>query len=197
MAIILQLLKNMMTNIIKLMVWKILKLFVLLILMMIGACAGSTGGGFKCGRLLLLIKSVRRGIRKTLNPNKVEVVRNNGNAVSEKVVDGVNVYLAAYFLIIYVSFLLISIDGSTITTNLSAVIACFNNIGPGLDLVGPASNYGMFSDWSKIVLIVDMLAGRLEIFPIMILFSKDVWNIKRLIKRPSGAVEKSNKRSGR
>lgn len=152
---------------------------ILLTLMMIGACAGSTGGGFKCGRLLILIKSVRRGIRKTLNPNKIEVVRNNGHVVSEKVVEGTNVYVAAYFLIIFISFLLVAIDGLTITTNISAVISCFNNIGPGLELVGPACNYGMFGDFSKIVLIIDMLAGRLEIFPILILFSKDVWSHKR------------------
>ena len=142
-------------------------------------CAGSTGGGFKCGRLLLLLKSIRRGIRKTLNPNKVEVIRNNGNAVNEKVISGINIYVATYFIIIFGSFLLIAVDGFSIITNFTAVLSCFNNIGPGLDQVGPTCNFGLFSDFSKIILIIDMLAGRLEIYPILILFSRDVWSFKR------------------
>ncbi len=152
---------------------------IIVVLMMIGACAGSTGGGFKCGRLLLLLKSIRRGIRKTLNPNKVEVIRNNGNAVNEKVISGINIYVATYFIIIFGSFLLIAVDGFSVVTNFTAVLSCFNNIGPGLDQVGPTCNFGMFSDFSKIILIIDMLAGRLEIYPILILFSRDVWSFKR------------------
>ena len=99
----------------------------------------------------------------------------NGRTVDEKVLQNTNAYLAAYALIVVVSFLLISIDGFSITTNLSAVLACFNNIGPGLELVGPTCNFGGFSVFSKLVLILDMLAGRLEIFPILILFSKTTW----------------------
>ena len=152
---------------------------IIVVLMMIGACAGSTGGGFKCGRLLLLLKSIRRGIRKTLNPNKLEVIRNNGNAVNEKVISGINIYVATYFIIIFGSFLLIAVDGFSIITNFTAVLSCFNNIGPGLDQVGPTCNFGLFSDFSKIILIIDMLAGRLEIYPILILFSRDVWSFKR------------------
>lgn len=152
---------------------------IIVVLMMIGACAGSTGGGFKCGRLLLLLKSIRRGIRKTLNPNKVEVIRNNGNAVNEKVISGINIYVATYFIIIFGSFLLIAVDGFSIITNFTAVLSCFNNIGPGLDQVGPTCNFGLFSDFSKIILIIDMLAGRLEMYPILILFSRDVWSFKR------------------
>lgn len=152
---------------------------IIVVLMMIGACAGSTGGGFKCGRLLLLLKSIRRGIRKTLNPNKVEVIRNNGNAVNEKVISGINIYVATYFIIIFGSFLLIAVDGFSIITNFTAVLSCFDNIGPGLDQVGPTCNFGLFSDFSKIILIIDMLAGRLEIYPILILFSRDVWSFKR------------------
>lgn len=152
---------------------------IIVVLMMIGACAGSTGGGFKCGRLLLLLKSIRRGIRKSLNPNKVEVIRNNGNAVNEKVISGINIYVATYFIIIFGSFLLIAVDGLSVITNFTAVLSCFNNIGPGLDQVGPACNFSIFSDFSKIILIIDMLAGRLEIYPILILFSKDVWSFKR------------------
>lgn len=152
---------------------------IIVVLMMTGACAGSTGGGFKCGRLLLLLKSIRRGIRKTLNPNKVEVIRNNGNAVNEKVISGISIYVATYFIIIFGSFLLIAVDGFSIITNFTAVLSCFNNIGPGLDQVGPTCNFGLFSDFSKIILIIDMLAGRLEIYPILILFSRDVWSFKR------------------
>ncbi|MCD7751633.1 MAG: TrkH family potassium uptake protein [Lachnospiraceae bacterium] len=147
----------------------------LLILMIIGACAGSTGGGFKVGRMLLVIKSARRSIQQVVSPRKVEVVRSNGYKVSEKVVASTNAYLAAYMMIIIGSFLLVSLDGFSITTNLSAVVACFNNIGPGFEMVGATGNYSAFSVFSKLVLILDMLAGRLEIFPILILFSGNTW----------------------
>lgn len=152
---------------------------ILLILMMIGACAGSTGGGLKCGRLLILIRSVRRNIRQTLNPRKVEVIRTSGNVVNERIVSGVNGYFAAYILIVFVSFLLVSLDGESIVTNLSGVVACFNNIGPGFELVGPTSSYVLFGGFSKFILIIDMLAGRLEIFPILILLSRNTWTSKR------------------
>lgn len=148
---------------------------ILLFLMVIGACAGSTGGGLKCGRFLLLLKSLRRNIRQVLNPQKVSVVRNNGQMVSERVLDNTNAYLAAYVFIILFSFVVISLDGLSVTTNVSAVLACFNNIGPGLDAVGPTCNYSVYGIGSKIVLIMDMLAGRLEIFPMLILFSRHTW----------------------
>ena len=147
----------------------------LLMLMVIGASAGSTGGGLKCARVLLLFKSLRRNIRKVLNSRKVMVVRNNGKVVDEKILDNTNAYLAAYVIIIIVSFLLISLDGFSTGTNLSAVLACFNNIGPGLEAVGPTCNFSAYSDFSKFILILDMLAGRLEIFPILVLFSRGVW----------------------
>ncbi len=152
---------------------------IILLLMMVGACAGSTGGGLKCGRLLILIKSAKRSIRQTMNPNKVEVIRNNGTAVDEKMVAGIKSYFIVYIFIMFISFLLVSIDGQSILTSFSGVVSCFNNIGPGLDAIGPADNYSIFSIFSKIVLIIDMLAGRLEIFPIMILFSGATWSIKR------------------
>ena len=148
---------------------------ILLCLMLVGACAGSTGGGFKCGRALLVLKGLRRSVRQIVHPGKVEVVRMNDRPIEEKVLENTNAYLAAYTLIIVASFLLISIDGFSITTNLSAVLACFNNIGPGLEVVGPTCNYSGFSIFSKLVLIMDMLAGRLEIFPILILFSRTTW----------------------
>ncbi len=148
---------------------------ILMLLMVIGACAGSTGGGIKCARVLLLWKSLRRNIRQALNPRKVMVVRSSGKTIDEKILSNTNAYLAAYVFLMIVSCLLISLDGYSVGTNLSAVLACFNNIGPGIEVVGPACNYGSFSDLSKYVLIVDMLAGRLEIFPILVLFSRSAW----------------------
>ena len=155
--------------------WPAFSKGILLMLMLVGACAGSTGGGMKVARLLLIFKSLRRNIRKILNPSKVMVVRNNGKAVDEKVLDNTNAYLAAYVIIMVVCYLLISLDGFSIGTNLSAVIACFNNIGPGMEAVGPMCNYGIYSNLSKIVLSVAMLAGRLEIFPILVLLSRSAW----------------------
>ena len=143
--------------------------------MLLGACAGSTGGGFKCGRALLVLKGLRRSVRQIVHPGKVEVVRVNGRAVDEKVLQNTNAYLAAYALIIVGSFFLVSLDEFSITTNLTAVLTCFNNVGPGFEQVGPTCNFGGFSVFSKLVLILDMLAGRLEIFPILILFSKTTW----------------------
>ena len=148
---------------------------ILLMLMVVGACAGSTGGGLKCARVMLLFKSLRRNIRKSLNAKKVMVVRNNGNVVSEQVLENTNAYLAAYVVIVIISFLLISLDGFSTGTNISAVIACFNNIGPGLEAVGPTCNFSAYSDFSKLVLSMCMLAGRLEIFPILALFSRSTW----------------------
>ncbi len=148
---------------------------ILLMLMVVGACAGSTGGGLKCARVLLLFKSLRRNIRQVLNSKKVQVVRNNDRVVDEKVLSNTDAYLAAYVIIVIVSFLLISLDGFSTATNLSAVLACFNNVGPGLEAVGPTCNFSAFSIFSKIVLILDMLAGRLEIFPILVLFSRGTW----------------------
>lgn len=148
---------------------------IIVILMITGACAGSTGGGFKCGRTLLLYKNMIRNIRNMINPNRVEVVRLNGSVIGEKPLNNINTYLASYVLIIMGSFLVVAIDGFSITTNLTAVLACFNNIGPGLEAVGPTCNFGAFSIFSKIILILDMLAGRLEIFPVLVLFSKSTW----------------------
>jgi len=151
---------------------------ILLVLMVVGACAGSTGGGLKCARVLLLFKILRRNIHQVLNPKKVMVIRNNGKTVDEKVLDNTNAYLAAYVIIMIISVLAISLDGFSLETNLSAVMACFNNIGPGMAAVGPTCNYGAYSLLSKLILSVDMLAGRLEIFPILALLSKYSWTRK-------------------
>ena len=156
--------------------WPSFSRAILLGLMIVVACSGSTGGGFKCGRALLLIKSLRRNVRQILHPRKVQVVRVNGQMVAERVLDNTNAYLAAYAFIVVFSFIVISIDGFSPITNFSAVLACFNNIGPGLESVGPTCNFGDYGLVSKALLIVDMLAGRLEIFPILILFSRSTWS---------------------
>ena len=153
-------------------------------LMMIGACAGSTGGGFKIGRLLLVFKSLRRSVQQIVHPQKVQIVRVNGQPVNEKILQNTNAYLAAYVIIIFSSFIVISLDGFSTMTNFSAVLACFNNIGPGLEMVGPTANFAHFSDFSKLVMIFDMLAGRLELFPLLMLFHPELWKdtIKRKLK---------------
>ena len=155
--------------------WPSFSKAILLGLMIIGACAGSTGGGIKVARILLLTKSLRRNIGKVLRPNRVQVVRTSGNVVDEQVLDNTNAYLAAYAVILVLSFVIISLDNFSVTTNISAVLACFNNIGPGLEAVGPTCNFGGYSALSKIVLSLDMLLGRLEIFPILVLLSGKTW----------------------
>ena len=155
--------------------WPTFSKSILMVLMLIGACAGSTGGGLKVARLMLLAKGLRRNISQTLNPRKVMVVRNNGNIISEKVLENTNAYLAAYVIIIFVSYVLISLDNFSIATNFTAVLACFNNMGPGFEAVGPTCNFSAYSAFSKLVLCFDMLAGRLEIFPMLVLLSKNTW----------------------
>ena len=155
--------------------WPSFSKAVLLMLMIVGACAGSTGGGIKCIRVLLIFKSLRRNIRQVIRPRKVQVVRNNDQVVDEKILDNTNAYLAVYVIILVLSILVVSLDNFSMTTNITAVLACFNNIGPGLEAVGPTCNFGSFSVLSKLVLIFNMLAGRLEIFPILALFSRSTW----------------------
>ena len=155
--------------------WPAFSKTLILCLMISGACAGSTGGGIKVARLLLIFKSLGRNIRLAISPRKVELVRNNGTVVDEKILDNTNAYLAAYVIIIFVVFLIISLDGFSIGTNFSAVLCTFNNIGPGFEAVGPTCNFSAFSDFSKLILSLAMLAGRLEIFPILVLFSHNTW----------------------
>ena len=155
--------------------WPSFSKTILLCLMVIGASAGSTGGGIKVSRVVLLFKSLRRSFLQMLHPNRIQVVRNNDQAVDEKVVESTNAYLIAYVFIMFISFLLLSLDGFSTGTNFSAVLCCFNNIGPGLEAVGPTCNFSAFSVLSKLVLILDMLLGRLEIFPILCLLSRHTW----------------------
>jgi len=158
--------------------WPTFSKGVLLILMLLGACAGSTGGGMKMSRLLIYAKTLVRNIRHALHPNRVSVVRINKAPVSETVINLSNAYLVAYVALHLISFLLISWDGFSVEANISAVVSLSNNIGPGFGEVGPTLNYAGYSFFSKIIFCIDMLAGRLEIFPILVLFSKHTWNRK-------------------
>ncbi len=149
---------------------------ILIGLMFVGASAGSTGGGIKCARILLLMKELRRNIQQALHPRAVRLVRVNNRGMDEQVIQNVNAYMAAYLVLVGASFILISLDGYSFETNFSAVAACFNNIGPGFDAVGPMANFAGYSIFSKLILTADMLLGRLEIFPILTLFSRYTWN---------------------
>ena len=159
--------------------WPAFSKAILFLLMNIGATAGSTGGGLKVSRVLLLAKNIWRTIGKTLHPRKIYTVRLDGRIVDESVCNGVDAYLAVYCALLLISFAVVSFDGYSFGTNFSAVTACLNNIGPGFELVGPTGNYSHFSSLSKIVLSLDMMLGRLEIFPLLALVSPGLWSRKR------------------
>lgn len=154
-------------------VWSPFAKGILLVLMLIGACAGSTAGGFKIYRASILIKKIGYSLKKLIHPNRVEVITFDGKQLDDETVNGVTSYFALYAILIIVFFLLVSIDGFSLETNLSAVIACFNNIGPGFSSV--ASNYTCYSNFSKIILSIAMLFGRLEIYPILLALSPLTW----------------------
>lgn len=155
--------------------WPVFSKTVLLILMMLGACAGSTAGGLKVSRVLILAKNFAREVKHLLKPRSINVIRVDGEVMPEENVKGAGNYLALYLFLTIASCLLISFDDFSVETNLSAVMACLNNIGPGMDAVGPMSNFSAFSSFSKIILSLDMLFGRLEIMPMLILFSPHAW----------------------
>lgn len=155
--------------------WPALSKTLLVLLMFVGACAGSTGGGMKVARVLLLWKAGRRSVKRMLRPRSVSQVHMDGQVVNEEVLQNTHSYLAVYSAITAISILIVAIDEFSLETNATAVIACLNNIGPGLDLVGPMGNYSAFSPLSKLVLTFDMLAGRLELFPMLMLFVPMAW----------------------
>ena len=141
-------------------------------LSLVGACAGSTGGGFKVSRAIILVKSFFQEIRQIINPKEVITVRLDGKAVGGRTLESTRIYAATYMVLICIFTLILSLDGLDFTTNVTAVITCFNNIGPGLNLVGPMSNFSVYSDWAKVLLSFVMLTGRLEIFPMFLLFAR-------------------------
>lgn len=151
---------------------------VLLLLMFVGACAGSTAGGMKVSRVIILFKSARRELKKMLHPRSVSAVRFEGKSLESSTLSGIGVYLSFYIAIILCVLLLISFEPFDFETKFSSVIACFNNVGPGLGAVGPAGSYAGYTAFSKVILSVSMLLGRLEIYPIIFLLSPSVWKKK-------------------
>lgn len=158
--------------------WPVIAKIILVLLTVTGACAGSTCGGFKLSRIIILVKSSIRDIKKAINPRSIETVKIDKKTIAEPVVKSVSVLFAMYALIVAVSVLLVALDGRDVVTTVTAVLTCINNVGPGLGAVGPYGNYADFSVLSKLVLSFDMLAGRLELIPILMLFSPYVWSKK-------------------
>lgn len=149
--------------------WPMFSKTILVGLMFCGAMAGSTGGGIKVSRIIILVKDALRNISTTVSPRKVEIVKFEGKRIDEKTISSVKSFLAIYVLVFIISILIVSFDGFSYTVNFTAVAATINNIGPGLELIGPMGNFASFSVLSKIVLIFDMLAGRLELIPMIVL----------------------------
>ena len=165
--------------------WPVFSQAILVILMFIGACAGSTGGGIKVARVVILCKTSLADMRKMLHPNAVTTVRFEGKPLSERNIRGVHLFLTVYILIFTVSVLLLSLERFDLITTFTAVASCMNNIGPGLEMVGPMGNFSAFSPAAKLLLAFDMLVGRLEIFPMLLLFAPSIW------KRRIGPVKSS------
>lgn len=150
----------------------------LLAIMVVGACAGSTGGGMKVSRVLILLKSIKRDLKQIIHPKSVNIVKVNGKKVGEDTVQDAFIYLIAYVGIMIVSILIVSLNNFDFATTFSGVLTTMNNVGPGIAAVGPVENFAAFSPLSKIVFCLDMLIGRLEIFPFLVLFSPDLWRRK-------------------
>ena len=161
--------------------WSSLAKTVLVLLMFVGACAGSTGGGIKVSRIVAFFKSAFREIGSYIHPRSVNRIKLEGRPVDNEVMRSINVYLTTYMLIFSLSILLVSIEGKDVVTTFTSVAATINNIGPGLNVVGPTGNFSSFGIFSKWVLIFDMLAGRLELFPMLILFHPTIW--KQALRR--------------
>lgn len=158
--------------------WPSFSKTILVMLMIIGACAGSTGGGVKVSRVVLVMKSIKQELRQIIHPHGVQCVRMDKKTVDRKVLSSLYVYLTSYFFVFGLSVLAISLENFSFTTNFTSVAATLNNIGPGLAEVGPSRNFGVYGDFSKLVLIFDMLAGRLELLPMLLLFYPRTWSSK-------------------
>ncbi len=155
--------------------WPMISQVILITLMFIGACGGSTGGGLKVGRIIILFKACVRELKRALNPRRVKCIRLDNVALEKETASATCIYFVVYMFVIAVSILLISINNHDFTTTFSSVITCINNVGPGLSLVGPVENFTVMSSLSKVVLTLDMLIGRLEVLPMMILFLPSTW----------------------
>ena len=155
--------------------WPAFSKTILVMIMFVGACAGSTGGGIKVSRIIVLFKGAACETRRMLHPKQIQKITMDKRAVDGETVRNIQGFLTAYIAVFILSLVIISLNGQSTTTNFTAVAATINNIGPGLDAVGPAGNFGMFSWWSKLVFIFDMLVGRLEVFPMLVLFMPRTW----------------------
>ncbi|MGG7214723.1 TrkH family potassium uptake protein [Clostridium nigeriense] len=155
--------------------WPTLSKVIILILMMSGAMAGSTSGGIKTTRIVIMLKAIRRGIDKVLHPKRIQSVKMDGKVVDEETISGVFLFLGAYSVMTIIGTIIVSFDGFDLITTSTAVLTSISNIGPGFEMVGPTGNFSGFSPLSKIVLSFCMLAGRLEIYPMLIMFSKSMW----------------------
>ena len=158
--------------------WPTFSKAILVTLMFIGACAGSTGGGIKVARIVILAKTSFGDMRKMLHPNAVATVRMEGKALGDKQIRSVHLFLTVYLALFVISCLLLSLEHTDLITTFTAVASCMNNIGPGLEIVGPMGNFSSFSYASKLLLSFDMLAGRLELFPMLLLLAPSIWKRK-------------------
>ena len=166
--------------------WPAFSKAILVILMFVGACAGSTGGGMKVARIVILAKTSVCDMRKMLHPNAVATVRFEGKPIGEKNIRSVHLFLTVYLIVFTISCLLLSLEEMDLVTTFTAVAACMNNIGPGLEVVGPMGNFAAFSPWAKVLLSFDMLVGRLEIFPMLLLFAPSIWKRKLTVRHSGG-----------
>ena len=155
--------------------WPQLSHLILILIMFCGACAGSTGGGMKCSRILILGRSLRREIHRIVHPRSVEVVTLDGKVVEEETIHSALTFVGSYFLVILAGALIISLDNFSFSVSFSAALTCVSNVGPGLELIGPAGNFSIFSPLSKLVMSLCMIVGRLEILPVLVLFSRSTW----------------------
>ena len=156
--------------------WPHLSQYILILLMFCGACAGSTGGGVKCSRMLLLLRTIRREIHQIAHPRSVEVVRLEGKVVDEDTLRSVLAFVGCYVLVLLGAGLIVSLDDVSFAVSFSAALTCLSNVGPGLQEIGPVGSFAEFSSLSKVVLSITMIAGRLELFPILVLFSRRTWS---------------------
>lgn len=156
-------------------VWPEFSKTLIFCLTVLGACAGSTGGGIKVSRVIILVKMAYREVKRIVHPRSVNLIKLDGTKIEEDIVSGVTGYIVVYLLLLLGSFILISLDNYDFTTSLTSVVTCLGNVGPGFAKVGPVENFFFFSGFSKVVLCFDMLLGRLEIFPIIMLFTPSIW----------------------
>lgn len=155
--------------------WPALSQSVLVLIMFIGACAGSTGGGMKVSRIVVLCKTIKKELSYIIHPRIIKGIHFEGSVVAKETLKSIQVYLTTVVVVFVISVMLLSIENYDLVTNFTAVATTLNNIGPGLSRVGPTCNFGFFSDFSKIVLMFDMLIGRLELFPMLVLISPSTW----------------------